>query len=336
MELTILKPNVLNGVLQEMQPPKDLLMVNKLPRNGYPFPNWAYDVLSGSKQMAKPNVPNSEANIVQPLPIGKVSGSMLYTREKKVFEPTTLYWLRKAGEDGAQAAKRAESSITAETQDLNDRNERFLEYCIWQMLQGSLTLDTPYVQASIDYKLPADHKPTAGVLWNHVDVNGKLDADVIKDVKAWKRKLAADAQVPATDVYANSVTFDYLYRNEQIKGLLSDKQKDSYLQTGVVAGLLNLNWSEYDLGYTDDAGVDQKFIPDGYMLMISWANMSGNLPALELLNGPSPDFDAPMGTLGRFAKSWVEKDPSARQILVENTFVPVLRRVFQIMWIRIF
>jgi hypothetical protein len=107
--------------------------------------------------VAKPNVPNSEAHIVPRLGRSQASAAFVYLREKKVFEPTTLHWLRTPGQ---LAATNAEAAVLREVNDLNQRFDNFAEFLIWSAMKGALAFDFPDVQANVDYQFPASHKPS--------------------------------------------------------------------------------------------------------------------------------------------------------------------------------
>ena len=63
--------------------------------------------------------------------------------------------------------------------------------------------------------------------------------------------------------------------------------------------------------------------------VVIFADLTTNRP-IELVRGPSADDEAPENFIGRFAKTWKEKDPSARQYLLEENALPVLTRPEQI------
>lgn len=151
-DIPLLNPVVLRGVVEKMATPDDTVMLNKVPQSPWPYPVAQWDVIRGSRNVAKPNVPNSEAHIVPRLGRSQESAAFVYLREKKVFEPTTLHWLRAPGQ---LAAKNAEASVLREIKDLNTRFDNFAEFCIWKALTGTLTLDFPDVQATVDYQLPS-------------------------------------------------------------------------------------------------------------------------------------------------------------------------------------
>src|SRR4051812_26401129 len=187
-DISILEPAVLRGVVEKLTAPESLVLSNRITTTPWPFPNVTWDVIKGSRMVAKPNVPNSEAHIVPRLGRSQESAAFVYLREKKVFEPTTLHWLRTPGE---LAARNAEQAVMREVTDLNQRFDNFAEWTIWQALTGTLTFDFPDVQASVDYKLPASHKPT-GFTW-HTD----QPAAIMDDIRAMKRLVRRDGRVEA-------------------------------------------------------------------------------------------------------------------------------------------
>ncbi len=314
--LSILNPTVLNGVLNKWQAPESFMGQSIFPREPHPFPTASYDVIKGSRQVATYNVPNSEANIVKPLKVGKVSFDFLYTREKKVLEPTTLHWLRTPG---TLAQKNAERAVTREMRDLDGRNERLVEYSIWQAVSGTLTVDTERLQVTIDMKLSGTHKPTASASW------GTSNTDIISDVQTWKRVIREDSLARATRVYLNSKTMEMLVKNDGIKELMSEGMKARFLTDGVIPNLLGMDWIVNDEVYhSDESETIAYYVPDDKILMVAPQNADGSSP-FNLLDGPSADDDAPAGTIGKFAKTWKEPDPSARQILVERTWFPAIK-----------
>lgn len=325
-DIPLLNPVVLRGVVEKMATPDDTVMLNKVPQSPWPYPVAQWDVIRGSRNVAKPNVPNSEAHIVPRLGRSQESAAFVYLREKKVFEPTTLHWLRAPGQ---LAAKNAEASVLREIKDLNTRFDNFAEFCIWKALTGTLTLDFPDVQATVDYQLPNSHKPSPGTDWSSA-----TPQQIIADIRAWKKLVRRDGRVSPTEGYATEVTiqriFDAFAANGSTPGvLLSDRMKDQYYQTGSLPGFMGINWSVSDAIYEADNGTETQFLADDALIL---GNLTDNRP-LEMLIGPTADDEAPENFTGKFAKSWKEKDPSARQYLLEWIFLPVITRPEQFVYV---
>ncbi len=321
-DIQLLQPTVLQGVVEKFLAPPDLLGARMVRRESYPYPNWAYDVVKGGRNLAIPNTPNAEANIVKQLTVGQVSGSFLYIREKKVFNPTSLHWLRAPGT--INNIRRATEAVAQELQDLNLRTERFVEWCIWQMFSGVLTINKNNVVATIDYLVASSHKPTAGVLWSDL-----TNSNPESDLRTWKRLISRDALANPTMVIASDLTLGYFTQNTKMRNqnFLSDRMKEQIATTSEFGPLFGLTFTNYDIGYVDDAGTEQRFLPDGKILLLA----TDNNP-FALYEGPSADDDAPEGTTGKYSKTWKEQDPSARQILIEYTFMPVMPRPEQIVY----
>lgn len=321
-EISLLQPTVLNGVIEQLEFPDSFLgmkLIGSGRPNPWPIAEW--DVIASNKELAEPNIPNVEAKIVPRLGVGKRTASMVYLREKKIFKPTTLHWLRTPGQ---LAQKNAEGAVMREIEDLDRRFVAFSEWTFWQMVSGTLTLDYADVKAVVDYLIQATHKPTVTTAWSTV-----ATADVIGDVSAWKTLINADgAGATVRNAYLNSGTFEHVYNNAAIQAMFSDRLKDQFLSTGQVVGLLGLNWETYDSTYVDSAGATQNYIGDDRVVLIA---VEPREPYF-LMEGPSADHEAPQGQIGKFAKSWVEPDPSARQYLEEWHFLPILERPDQLIY----
>lgn len=324
-DIPLLQPVVLRGVVEKLTAPESMLMLNRIPKTPWPYPTATWDVIRGSRMVAKPNVPNSEAHIVPRLGRSQESASFIYLREKKVFEPTTLHWLRAPGQ---LAATNAEAAVMREVGDLNMRFDNFAELCIWRALTGTLTLDYPDVQASIDYKFAASHKPVTAVSWATA-----TPAQIVADVTAWKRLVARDGRVQAKEAFTTEPTvrriFDSFATGNASISLLSDRMKDSYYGTGTLPGFLGLDWGLNESVYELDDGTQTLFLADDSLLL---GNFTDQRP-IELMVGPTADDEAPENFTGKFAKTWKEKDPSARQYLLEWNILPVITRPEQIVYV---
>jgi hypothetical protein len=329
-DIDLLEPATLRGVVEKLDKPEALVLSRALPKTPWPFPGVTWDVIKGSRMVAKPNVPNSEAHVVPRLGVSQESAQFVYLREKKVFEPTTLHWLRAPG--SITNKQNAETAVLREVKDLNQRIDNYVEWACWQALTGTLTIDQPDVQATVDYKIPASHKPTAGTAWSTA-----TPAQIVEDVKAWKRLISRDARVPATTAFVTDVTLDRIFNSFAANGgtnfpggqLLSDRMKDQYYTTGVLPGFLGLNWNVVDSFYDSDAGSPTQFLADDALIL---CNLTEGR-AMEIMEGPSADDEAPDGFTGKFSKTWKEKDPSARQVLIEYHFLPVMTRPEQVVYV---
>ena len=321
-DISLLEPTVLRGVVEKLTVAEKLTLMNELPRTPWPYPSVTWDVIQGSRTVAKPNVPNSEAHIVPRLGVSQESASFVYLREKKVFEPTTIHWIRTPGE---LAARNAEAAVLREIKDLNQRFDNFAEYICWQALTGTLTLDYPDVQATVDYKVPASHKPSVGETWATADPD-----EIREDILTWKRLLSRDARVDAKDAWSTEFTLNRVMNAFASNPLyLSDRMKDEFYKNAVLPGFLGLNWHVCEQVYDTDGGTRTLFVADDTVFL---TNLSEGR-AMEIMEGPTADDEAPDQHTGKYSKTWKEKDPSARQFLLEWHLLPVITRPEQIIYV---
>ena len=319
-DISLLEPLVLLGVVEKLPSAQNMILLNGTPKRQSPTQTFTWDIIRGSRMMAKPNVPNSEAHIVGRLGREQATASLLYVREKKVFEPTTLMWLREAGSVSGRV--NAEREVVRELADLNARIDAFVEYTLWKSLGGNLVLDFPDVQATVDYKMPADHKVTASTSWATA-----TPVQIVDMVTAWKKLILNHGRVNANKAYATQTTLDRIVHSFVANGstpgfLLSDRMRDSFYTTGTIPGFLGMDWTPVEHVYEADNGDEIGYLADDTLLL---GNFTDNRP-VELVEGPTADFSAPQGFIGRFTKSWQEPDPSGRQILIEYNFLPIVTR----------
>lgn len=325
-DIPLLEPTVIRNVVQKLPVPENMFLTKRLPHTPYPTQTATWDVIKGSRQVGRPNVPNSEAHVVPRLGISQQAASMIYYREKKVFSPTTLHWLRAPGTVGN--IQNAEQAVMREVADLNQRCDNLIEWSCWQALTGTLVLNYPDVKATIDYKLPTSHKPTGLSTWD--PATATVDG-LVADVQALKRLISRDGRVAATEAFATEKTLNYVLRIFAKNGnaIMSDRMRDSFYSSGLLPGFLGLDWQAVESQYDTEAGDVSLFLPDDALVI---ANLSEGRP-MEILEGPTADDQAPEGLTGKFTKTWQEQDPSARQILLENHFLPVITRPEQIVYV---
>jgi hypothetical protein len=321
LQISLLEATTFLDVVRQLPTPPNLQLLNRATKVPIPFPTATWEVIRGARTVATPNVPNSEAHIVPRLGRTQKSAQFVYLREKKVFQPTTLHWLRQPQTRSNESA--AEQAVLTEVRDLNVRFDNFWEWSLWQALQGTLTIDSPDVQATVNYSFTGSHVVTASPLWATA-----TPQQIIDNITAWKQLILKDAQVAANEAYSTSNTLALIVKSFTTAGidLLSDRMRDEYYSTGTLKGFMGLNWntvdSVYDVRAVAGTFTQVNFLADNKVI---FGNFDDNNP-IELAQGPTADDEAPENFIGRFAKTWKEKDPSARQYLLEENGLPILRR----------
>lgn len=316
-DISLLEPRVMNGVIERMPPADGMLGHTLVPRSSWPDTYWEYDIVTRRRHIARPTTPNSPATIIDQNGIGKMRGSFVYTREKKVFSPTVIRWLR---EPGQLARPNAEAAVLREFQELRDRIFRWEEFLIWKMLAVTeFNLASLGQNIAINYNVAASHKPTVSTYWTDPTAN------LVTDFQDFKRIISRDSDSRLTRLIGNGPTVETFYRHMQVQAMLSDDQKRVMVTEGKLPVFQGVSMMEYDRGYVDDftnpsTPTFVTYIPDGYLVGIA----EGGPQTFAYLDGPAADDEAPIGHTGAFAKTWKEKDPSARQVLIESNGFPVL------------
>ena len=325
-EIALLEPRVLNGVIQEFEGPEELrgrALMGEPERDINP--TWEYDIDRPSRgALTTFNSPNGEARILDQMKVGHIQGGYAYIRDKKTFTPTAMRWLRAPGENTANAAN-AERTVLRELNDMRQQHMRGEEISIWSMLQGMWTYDLiSGGSVTVDYQIPSAHTPSAlsgNARW------GQSSDNPIGNIQGWKRVVVRESGFPIVNAMMNSVTMDLFNRLPEVKDQLSDRQKDNYTREGVVPRFFGIDWIEYDGGYVNSNDAYAPYIPDNKIIFFA----PGGSPAWGMKYGPSADDEAPSGHTGPFVKTWSDKDPSGRQVLMEINFMPVLYKPTQLL-----
>ena len=190
-ELGIWDPRIINGIVEKFNVPQSLLGSTLVQHQNHPYSVWNYDIVYTGRTLAGMNTPGSAGSIVSRTRKGTIAGPFAYMREKKIFDPTTLEWLRAPGEVASPAGANAEAAVLREMRDMSNRFDKRIEWMIWQMLQGSLQYSGEGVYLDVDYLVDSTHKPTVAVGWDQP--NSEPNANV----QAWKRLIAHDGMVAA-------------------------------------------------------------------------------------------------------------------------------------------
>lgn len=340
-EISILDPRVLPRIVQEYTAPESFLGLSSIVTVESDIqPTWEYDIVVHTRQtLERYNSYNTEAVLLDQLPVANMKGGYAYQRVKKSFNPSTLRLLRRIGEGTANQAA-GEERVRVETEDIRLRMMRNEEAAVWKMLQGSWTYKVESgVSYTINYRLPSSHQVDPVVGW------GNSGDDPIGDISAIKRQIIRDCGYPIARAYMNNVTITKFYELPEVsggfmtgaessskQGQLSDRQKDSFQNERMIPRFHGIDWIEYDAGYlggdgTLASGVYTPYIPDNMIIFL--ANSGGDNP-YKFKYGPSVDHAAPPNWTGVFVKTWEEQDPSVRQVLMEVQYMPVLTNPYSL------
>lgn len=262
-----------------------------------------------------------------------------HIRTKKAMTPTELLSKRRAGtvifpSAEAQADAMAEY-MSSEFESLMDDVTNSEEWLAAQVLRGQVSY-TSQDEAAFDITIPreAAHSITltGGDLWD--SGTQKIRRDFLTAMQ-----LVNDAvSLNVTDVILGEAAAEALLDDSEVRSLLDVRRMrvgmiDLTQQMDPETGALFLG--EYVHGIRiwryartiEVNGVSESLIRPDY------AEFIANSPAAQFVTyyGAIEDMDA-IGEEGqvlvspRFSKSWIEKDPSRRMLLVESNPMPYLRR----------
>ena len=321
-EITVLNPIILPQVVQEYDAPESMIGKSIVQEDSDDQPFWEYDIeVDDRGKLESYQAHNTEARLLDQLPVGTMRGNFAYTRVKKSFTPSTLRLLRAIGNSQA-SAQAGEDRVLKEVNDMRMKIMRQEEYSIWQMFQGSWTFRVESgMTYTIDYKIPMDHKPvkTGNEKWG-----GTADI-VAADIELMKRTIIQNSGYPIAYAIMNPKTLAKVYELDELRMFLSDEQRREYTNSRSVSQWNEIDWRSYNGGYTtkdvDGNNIYHYYIPDNKIIFFA---ESPTYNPFIFRYGPSVDHAAPNGWTGVFTKSWEQEDPSTRFVLMEVSYMPIM------------
>ena len=331
------EPKVFLSMVQALEPERGLFLYNSVKKDSTPYPFVEWSQKSGSfSEMAEYNAPNSKANLIDRGPEGQTirQEALAYIREGDYFTPTATRYIKDINAGRDDAIESAEKLIADQVKAVNDRVNNRIEWSLWKAAQGGFTYTGRNTGTfSVDYGFKASHKATLAAADQWDAATGLTPESFIKTIRSMQKLVRKDGGVDVNEVVLTSATFELLmaaWTKALVNGTrpLSDVQLDQFYSTGTVKSFMGVEtWKTvdqyYDVRKPDGQSVDTlPYLEHGRVLFM---NRTAN-NALRYTSGPSADFDAPQGHIGRFAKNWTEKDPSGYAFLVEEAGLPVLDR----------
>lgn len=280
-----------------------------------------WDVVSGSRKLAKYSTVGAEAHISALEPRTRINTEVLYLREKKVIDEATKNFIDKIGQFDVPYG---EQLLTDELEALDRMIENTKEKARWEALTtGKLHIQQvdPPIYMKIDYGFDSNHLATAGTLWSTTTSSNPLS-----DILDWKKLISRDSWVTPTDAYMNQTVMQYLVENSAVQTLLQYTVGNDLARNGYISVLAGINLNVYDISYVNDDGTVAQFIPDTKFVMLAKTGMG------KEFTGP---IDVPTDTgavtqIGKVSYSWSTKDPVDTWILVGDSFMPAIQNPDQI------
>lgn len=256
-----------------------------------------------------------------------------YIKIKDVLDPKKLF-IREPGQTlhvqgnltPAEQAAQYVGGVMADFNDMIDRREE--EQAAQALTTGIVVATGDGVDITVDFQMPAANKVVlSGTnLWSDT-VNSKP----LQDLRNWSRQVLKSSGFRPDVLILGEDVVDAFIEHPDVKDQLNTRRIDlGEIMPEVLPdnaryiGRINevgLDIYAYDEWYLDDNDVEQPMIPANKIIM-------GSTQARCIRHyGVIEDVEYGDFAVSRFAKSWVQKDPSARFFMMQSAPLMNLHQV---------
>lgn len=297
-----------------------------------------FDVLTGKPRLAPFCSPLVEGQIVESLGYKTNSFTPAYVKDKRVMEDGKAF-RRRPGmpiSTGLDPMAIRMMTIETESEDQIRMVRRRMEWMAASALRtGTITVSgEKYPTTVVNFgRDPSLNVTLTGAdKWDAVDGNGKLTATPLDDLEDGSGLVRDASGATPTDVVMDQSSWKQFRKNPQVKELLEydrgspsttiDLAPGSYKYGATFAGNVGAYriWI-YSDSYVDDAGNTQKYLPDGYVLMIS-----DRLEGVQHFGGIKDETNGFQVT-DFYQKSWTQPDPAVRFLMLQSAPLVVPYRI---------
>lgn len=290
------------------------------------------DIIKGKRKLAPFVSPRMEGKVMDRLGFATRSYSPPYVKPKMVTTAQD-FLTRSIGEHIYQstdgAAERAAKQVGKDLAHLEEIITRREEWMAAGLLQtGKIVVQGDGVDDEIDFGMDASHIITlaGNDLWSD-----QTNSTPLEDLRAWRRLILKDSGLNSTDVIMGSDALDAFLDHPDVQNKLDTRRIDlgqidpRQVPSGAIYyGRIKdvaLDLWVYDEWYYDEATTTEKPLVDTKKVIM------GSTQARTARHyGAIQDLDA-TASVPRFPKSWTEKDPSVRFIMVQSAPLVSLHQV---------
>jgi hypothetical protein len=288
-----------------------------------------FDLIDKTRRLAPFVSPVVQGRIVESKGFTTKTFRPAYIKDKRVFDANRPF-KRSAGEQiggNLSAMQRMQRLLAYDLIDQVEMIDRRLEVMAAEALRtGAVTVTgDQYPTQNINFGRDAGLTITlgAGAKWSDTGINpldnlqtwaqlvlkksGAMATDVVMDIDSWKVFRSNAAVLQRIELFRGTST---LVQNAQVT--------EGAVFMGSVDGF---NFYVYSGWYIDDAGSEVPILPSGTVLLGS--SQIGGVRAF----GSIRDEEAGLQAMPMYPKSWVEKDPSVRYLLMQSAPLVVPTRV---------
>jgi len=292
--------------------PRLFPLLPMFPRRVFNSDTLTWDILKGSRGMARITLENAESPTAPKEVVSKGSATPMVIKVKDQLDSETLSFLRNPGmQHIVDANASAQAKIARKAAALNSLRLYRKHWAMASALQGSLAYSEGGVNISINYGLTTLTPPSTA--WTNTS------ATIPSDIDAAIEEFTATADTPPTLALLNRATMAMMRKNDNISTFFDAPGRREELIAGFVTGLNGIDWRVVDGRYTNDSGTLTKWLPDGLIIFIT-PGMEGDEPTMAWGSARTYENDF---TGGVRASSYETTDPRTVWLRIYENGIPI-------------
>jgi len=323
MAADIYSTNVLNGVVQNLIRPQSALLDTFFPGlDVTSSESISFDVAIGKRRIAPLVHPSLAGKMVEGLGFKTNTFKPAYVKDKRIFDPKRGL-KRQIGErigGSASPTSRVQAALVQELTDQTEMLTRLYEVMSSEILRtGRVTIKGDgFDTVVVDFLRNSAHTITlAGALrW------GQAGVVPLDDINSWSSMVLQNSGASIRSVFMSPDAWDLFIADPKTEKQLNDRRIDQpdvkKLSNGSMLGL-NFQgsigdrdyWTYQDWYVDPDTGLEVPMMP-AYTVILGSAAIEG-VRHFGAIQDEDNNFEA----IQMFTKSWIEKDPSKRILLMQ-------------------
>lgn len=295
------------------------------------------DVDVGSRRMAPFVSPLVEGKLVEQRSIQTNTFKPAYIKDKRAPDlrrPVRRQIGERVGGD-LTGAERMAANLAFEMADQIDMLNRRLEWMAAQVLStGKVQIKGDgFPTTLVDFG--RDPSLTVTLAGNALWDSGNVAATPAQNLQVWSDRILRFSGTVATDIVFSPTAYYWFTKDPVVTNAIvfdTARFRDVTRNSAMLGAQTQLGaqykgtWGSFDCWvyndwYVDDTNTQQRMLPDG-SLFLSGAGMMGTRAFGQILD---PDFN--YAALPYAPKSWVEKDPAQRILLMQSSPIVIPSRV---------
>ncbi|MFG0317081.1 MAG: major capsid protein [Planctomycetota bacterium JB042] len=291
-------------------------------------------ILTGDREMAPFVKKNGQAIMVEGLGEKFHAIEAPNIRIKRPFTPSSAFFTRRPGTSvfptGQEQSSAIQQHIARDMARMSDLATNAEEWLVAQAITGTVSYEVDEEEAyTITFPKPSGNTVILTKFWD------QSAPEIEQDFMTAKKIISEEVGLSPTDCVMSETAATEFLQASEVRSLLDNRN--------VAAGAISFNEQFRDdgaifLGFfgglrcwmyprtvTMSDGSTAKMIRDKYVEFLTASPAADNV----IYYGAIPDweaFESGLLATSRFAKSWVEKDPSVRVALLHTRPLPVPRR----------